>query len=265
MSHFLAHRHEPLCHPALEIWAQPRLADARLRSHSWSHRTRDSEKVSSPRAIYQNFLNRLMTSRPAERISSQHERSPRRNLGASHHMPAHDSTIAVGPHPTGLLPALTTETLQEDSHKPACDRRSSEASRREDKHEGVTLVVRNIPRTMTVAQLQDRLAETGFCGLYDFLYLPFAFTTKNTRRAVNKSYAFINLIDEKVAQDFRMCWSKIKLWDFQTGLPSSVNITMAVTQGRSKNMQKWSCTKTSRIRNANYRPQVIQVDTTLGR
>eukprot|EP00747_Dinoflagellata_sp_TGD_P215761 gnl/TRDRNA2_/TRDRNA2_88403_c0_seq2.p1 gnl/TRDRNA2_/TRDRNA2_88403_c0~~gnl/TRDRNA2_/TRDRNA2_88403_c0_seq2.p1 ORF type:complete len:230 (-),score=10.07 gnl/TRDRNA2_/TRDRNA2_88403_c0_seq2:71-724(-) len=155
MSHFLAHRHEPLCHPALEIWAQPRLADARLRSHSWSHRTRDSEKVSSPRAIYQNFLNRLMTSRPAERISSQHERSPRRNLGASHHMPAHDSTIAVGPHPTGLLPALTTETLQEDSHKPACDRRSSEASRREDKHEGVTLVVRNIPRTMTVAQLQE--------------------------------------------------------------------------------------------------------------
>lgn len=55
-------------------------------------------------------------------------------------------------------------------------------------HDKTTIMLRNIPNKYTQAMLLEAV-NSGFKGLYDFLYLPIDFKNK-----CNVGYAFINFI-----------------------------------------------------------------------
>jgi len=61
-----------------------------------------------------------------------------------------------------------------------------------------TVMLRNLPNSMTREMLMDLLDENGFKGRYDFLYLPLALVRK---RHTSLGYAFLNLLSTELAND----------------------------------------------------------------
>lgn len=60
-----------------------------------------------------------------------------------------------------------------------------------------TVVLRGIPRNLARDDVQSLLDQEGFAHSYDFLYLPHNFSTQTSF-----GYAFVNFINEDVAQRF---------------------------------------------------------------
>jgi len=63
-----------------------------------------------------------------------------------------------------------------------------------------TIMIRNIPYTYTVSDLQDEIDQLGFTGLYDLLHLPLK--GKKNSHSQNIGYAFINLVTIEAAAEF---------------------------------------------------------------
>jgi len=90
-----------------------------------------------------------------------------------------------------------------------------------------TLMIRNLPFSLTCAQLEQAVDASGFANLHDFVYLPHKW---------NKSlgFAFINFVDAEVAQKFTSMWNKSKY--FKSKAPKGLkqlNVSAATIQGRT--------------------------------
>mmetsp|Transcript_711 Transcript_711/g.1224 ORF Transcript_711/g.1224 Transcript_711/m.1224 type:complete len:298 (-) Transcript_711:351-1244(-) len=66
-----------------------------------------------------------------------------------------------------------------------------------------TVMLRNLPNNYSRNMLLDLLDGQGFCGLYDFVYMPMDFSKR-----ANLGYAFVNLLTPQVA---------VKLWEAMDG------------------------------------------------
>ncbi|KAF4697541.1 hypothetical protein FOZ60_004413 [Perkinsus olseni] len=60
-----------------------------------------------------------------------------------------------------------------------------------------TMMLRKVPKACSVESLTTVLNERGFSGLYDFIYVPLDFKTRQST-----GFAFINFCTEEVAQSF---------------------------------------------------------------
>ena len=91
-------------------------------------------------------------------------------------------------------------------------------------------MLRNIPNRMKVVALQQHMCDLGFGDTYDFLYMPF-----DLRSQQNKGYAFVNLVTESVAMDFKKRFNGTK---FEGRLSSKeVLVCNAATQGVAENLR----------------------------
>ncbi|CAJ1445200.1 unnamed protein product [Effrenium voratum] len=70
-----------------------------------------------------------------------------------------------------------------------------------------TVMLRNLPNNYTRDMLLDLIDSLGFCGQYDFLYLPIDFQTHACL-----GYAFVNLIDAGVVPSFWQAFDGFSNW-----------------------------------------------------
>jgi len=118
-----------------------------------------------------------------------------------------------------------------------------------------TVMIRNLPPHITQACLVKELAQCGFEGTYNFLYMPQSFNT-NEKKCV-KGFAFINFIQSSTADALAERWHRQHRFGMNTK-QAPLNICPADIQGLEANLRKWATPRLRRIRNPNLRPFVLE-------
>jgi len=78
-------------------------------------------------------------------------------------------------------------------------------------HDLTTIVMRNVPNNFTRDQLLAFVDDSGFRGLYDFLYLPV-----DLKKEVGLGYAYINFVSREDAEAFAEHFRGFKDWKAQS-------------------------------------------------
>jgi len=121
------------------------------------------------------------------------------------------------------------------------------------KEQVTSMMVRNLPFSLTQQKLIDALDATGFTGLYDFCYLPHKFSDHK-----NVGYAFVNFVTPEAAKEFQRIWHQDRGNVFNSSdMRKALNVTEAVLQGRQANMQKAKSKKMGRVKNASFKPVLL--------
>eukprot|EP00931_Biecheleriopsis_adriatica_P076785 TRINITY_DN5045_c0_g2_i1.p1 TRINITY_DN5045_c0_g2~~TRINITY_DN5045_c0_g2_i1.p1 ORF type:complete len:690 (+),score=160.57 TRINITY_DN5045_c0_g2_i1:100-2169(+) len=121
-----------------------------------------------------------------------------------------------------------------------------------------TVMIRNLPKTLNQRQLLQELNVSGFCGLYDFCYLPSSFVSKDSKGSESKGYAFVNFTRPEAASRFKDSWHGR---DFPPTAQSGMRhlelaVSPAEVQGLEANLKKWSG-RIARIRNPDLKPFIL--------
>jgi hypothetical protein len=74
-----------------------------------------------------------------------------------------------------------------------------------------TVMLRNLPREYSRDMLLEMLDECGFCGKYDFVYMPIDFVRK-----ASLGYAFINLVSVEVVMEFWNTFDGYENWKIES-------------------------------------------------
>lgn len=150
------------------------------------------------------------------------------------------------------LPAMSPTAWEARQHQIAqdsasVDRQSSNGRSTEGESETITtLMIRNLPASITQALLLEELDRSGFNDLYDFAYMPMSFDAKT-----GKGYAFVNFFSQAAAGMFVGSWHESRRCGAR-GAP--LNISPAAIQGLEANIRKWAGPRMARIRNPALRP-----------
>mmetsp|Transcript_138101 Transcript_138101/g.385292 ORF Transcript_138101/g.385292 Transcript_138101/m.385292 type:complete len:311 (+) Transcript_138101:98-1030(+) len=113
-----------------------------------------------------------------------------------------------------------------------------------------TLMLRNLPQSISQRDLCVALDRAGFAGKYDFLYMPTVFSS-----GVGKGYAFVNFTAPEYADRLLNSWTKGR--PFGRMQNKTIGIIIAHIQGRDANIAQWDTPKMRRVRNPNHRPLVL--------
>jgi len=112
-----------------------------------------------------------------------------------------------------------------------------------------TLMLRNVPESITQLDLLQKLRDSGFGDLFDFVHLPSSFDTHS-----HNGYGFVNLVSSEAAASLARAWDLSYVFGQDK---EALNISAAALQGLDANVKKWS-KKSQRIRNPALRPFVAQ-------
>mmetsp|Transcript_68304 Transcript_68304/g.107599 ORF Transcript_68304/g.107599 Transcript_68304/m.107599 type:complete len:230 (+) Transcript_68304:3-692(+) len=109
--------------------------------------------------------------------------------------PSHSApwSAAAELHHQVLAPTSSTEQVQ-----PVCNSNESPSlpeNKREDEKR-TTILLRNLPASLTQADFVKKLQATRYNGLFDFVHMPMTLKADG-----NFGYAFVNFTDAKVAVD----------------------------------------------------------------
>jgi len=115
--------------------------------------------------------------------------------------------------------------------------RSSQFEDHPHQQDITTVMVRNIPFSYTVSELQDEINGLGFLDLYDFLYMPIQKKKKKSPQGVG--YAFINFLSAEAAGKFQ---AKMHKYRFKlhrgSGFLRAANVSAAHFQGLDANVTR---------------------------
>jgi hypothetical protein len=115
------------------------------------------------------------------------------------------------------------------------------------KDEVTTLMIRNLPYTLSLEELLMALDATGFKDMCDYCYLP-----HNFLRHTNQGFAFVNFISVEATRAFMVQWQGSNI--FRTvNMRKTLNISAAAVQGREDNF-KAAIKNMGRVKNASFRP-----------
>jgi len=115
-----------------------------------------------------------------------------------------------------------------------------------------TLMIRNLPRTLSQAELLAELELAGFAELYDFCYMPRCFQSGE-----NKGFAFVNFTHAAAAGCLVGAWHHQRLFGLDPSEPA-LNISSAVLQGFDANVAKVCGPRSRRIRNPDFVPFFVR-------
>jgi len=91
------------------------------------------------------------------------------------------------------------------------DEEQEDKDEEEEGTPGTTVSLRNIPNNYKREMLLDLLDEKGYKARYNFLYLPIDF-----KKNANLGYAFLNFVDEEIAQQFRQEFEGFSGWSLKS-------------------------------------------------
>lgn len=114
-----------------------------------------------------------------------------------------------------------------------------------------TLAIRNLPYSLAQQDLLKAIEDSGFSGLYDFVYLPHKF-----KEHKNLGFAFINFVSEDAANKFTAEWQHTHRFTTR-GMRKPLNISPAVVQGRQANEKNATSHKMDRVKNTSFRPMLL--------
>jgi len=121
---------------------------------------------------------------------------------------------------------------------------------------GSTLMIRNVPYRLSQKCLLKALRCLGLVGEIALLYMPGNLQSKTNSAKQIDSYAFLH-VKSRWAQSVIM-----ENWHNKYPFPNHyharpIDVSLAKVQGAEQNLERWNNTKTSRIRNPNFRPMVF--------
>mmetsp|Transcript_9111 Transcript_9111/g.26151 ORF Transcript_9111/g.26151 Transcript_9111/m.26151 type:complete len:564 (+) Transcript_9111:84-1775(+) len=102
-----------------------------------------------------------------------------------------------------------------------------------------TVMMRNLPNKYTQSMLMDELAQAGFAGAYDFLYLPI-----DPETHANRGYAFLNLLNPGLAWEMKCFFEGRKMSCFNSD--KVVTVAPAALQGFEANHAHYSNSRVNR-------------------
>lgn len=183
------------------------------------------------------------------------------DLGPPVDQPAADNTLRVGYMP-GTFQArgcFQTSSIPSDKSTDTGEGDSEDQADLAEEHNidcnGVsttTVMVQNIPRQLTRQKVMSAMQADGFGDCFDYCYVPRCFESK-----MNKGYAFVNFINEEMANAFKQSFDRtFKLGTVQRRRSKPIRVTPAVLQGYTRNSAFAGSKKICRIRNGEYRPLV---------
>jgi len=115
-----------------------------------------------------------------------------------------------------------------------------------------TLMIRNLPYSLTQQELLQAVDDGGYSGQCDFLYLPHKF-----KEHKNLGFAFVNFKDAEVASKFSAEWHHT--YRFKMGsMHKPLNISAAAVQGRIANERAANSHKMGRVKNFFFRPVIVE-------
>jgi len=112
-----------------------------------------------------------------------------------------------------------------------------------------TLMVRNLPETVTQLRFIEELKRTGFENMFDFCYVP----TRSFKYHQGVGFAFVNFVNSLAAKVFLDRWHKSRRFNMRSGA-SWLNVSRARVQGRDANMNEAGSSRMLRIRNRSFKP-----------
>ncbi|KAF4677132.1 hypothetical protein FOL47_003320 [Perkinsus chesapeaki] len=112
-----------------------------------------------------------------------------------------------------------------------------------------TMMLRKVPKTCTVDTLTAVLNERGFSGLYDFIYVPLDFKTRQST-----GFAFINFCSNEVAQSFTGKFHLTKLAN------RTIKVCPARVQGLSANVEHFKNNPVN-FATEHFRPKLFELGT----
>eukprot|EP00928_Gymnodinium_smaydae_P049343 TRINITY_DN33107_c0_g1_i1.p1 TRINITY_DN33107_c0_g1~~TRINITY_DN33107_c0_g1_i1.p1 ORF type:complete len:243 (-),score=40.20 TRINITY_DN33107_c0_g1_i1:122-850(-) len=120
--------------------------------------------------------------------------------------------------------------------------KSFESLRMKSQH--TTLMIRNLPNTVSTIDLKKTVDDTGFADLYDILYVPFRVGNDNK----NLGFAFVNFLSQTIADEFSRAWLAFK--------KDGISVSFANVQGRDENIKMMKKKKLHRIQDPRLKPFV---------
>jgi hypothetical protein len=116
-----------------------------------------------------------------------------------------------------------------------------------------TMMIRNIPCRYNQNDLMVDLADLGFTGTYDFLYMPIDMST-----STNVGYAFVNFVTPSWAAKSlhafdNFCFARNQ----RTATKKYSKVSVAHLQGLEKNLQHYEKTAVNMSKDLRRRPVVF--------
>lgn len=162
-----------------------------------------------------------------------------------------DGALATDP-PTSLsgagaddLELISDLDSQNQSQSNTSGPASTPAAARNDV---TTMMLRNVPKHLSQADLVSELNTSGFTQAFDFCYLPRHFESPE-----NRGYAFVNFVTPANALMFQRAWQNREIRTVGCA-PALISVSHADVQGLQANMKKWCGPRLRRIRNPSLLP-----------
>mmetsp|Transcript_68895 Transcript_68895/g.165370 ORF Transcript_68895/g.165370 Transcript_68895/m.165370 type:complete len:366 (+) Transcript_68895:174-1271(+) len=112
-----------------------------------------------------------------------------------------------------------------------------------------TLMLHNLPFTLTQDELLHAVNTSGFEGWYDYAHAPY-----NMKEGIGHGYAFINFVTVEAAAIFVAEWAGVIKFHAGWGPAKPVCFSAAASQGYSAHVTKRALNKLQRIRNLRLWP-----------
>lgn len=141
------------------------------------------------------------------------------------------AALAVSPQPTPLVRAIVPAPLVQR----ACSSQEQVVveGKRVSKEAITTLLIQNLPASLSQRELLRELDRSGFRGLYDFVALP-----TSRKGSPCHGSAIVNFVSVAVAGAFIGAWQRSRRCGMQEHMPL-LSISPADAQGQGANVSNW--------------------------
>lgn len=121
------------------------------------------------------------------------------------------STVSTHAEVSGNVSEMGDDTTPKSGSVAGVMRSDGSAGNVAPAIEKTTVMLRNVPYNCPRDSVVKMMDEAGFCGLYNFIYLPIDFRSKS-----GFGYAFINMVSNDAAEKFFVQFNRFSDWPMRS-------------------------------------------------